>query len=93
MVDFNIQFNKHDKTYKVGETIHLKIYISVVERFKVRNLYCRFYGAGSTYWVERNKVDDDYAQEEYFKHDVNLVGSDHGNSVKNDSSNYSILFF
>lgn len=104
MVSFTFDFDKPDKKYKAGDTIHCKINVSIFSKFKARSLSIRFKGIAHTEWtksrtVTRNgkshTVHDRYTgDEEYFRVYQYMFGTQNANEqeVAAGTHNYNVSF-
>lgn len=52
MASFTFVFNKPDKKYKPGDTIHCQVQVIVSSTFKARSLSVRFKGVKHTQWTK-----------------------------------------
>lgn len=91
MVSFRIEFDKQDKKYKPGQTIHCKVYIIVHSKFKARFLSIRFLGVAHTEWKSTRYHTNRHTgprkrftgDEQYFRQYINFVGQHNGKIYTN----------
>lgn len=90
MVSFTFEFDKPDKKYLAGDTVHCKIQVTVFSKFKARSLSIRFKGFAHTEWTKSRTVTsngksrtvhDRYTgDEEYFRSYQYMFGNQNASS-------------
>lgn len=83
MTSFSIQFDKVDKKYKPGDTIHCNVHITVTEKFQARSLSVQFLGVVHTEWtqvgrIRRKKIHTFTGDEIFFDHRHYMTGKKNG---------------
>lgn len=78
MTSFNILFDKEDNAYKGGETVTVKVRVTVCKRFKARSLSLEFFGQAHVEFVIGNIRYTGIAK--YFNHCHYFFGEKNGNS-------------
>ena len=77
MASFTIQFNKPNKKYNAGESVHCKILIVIHSKFKARSLTLRFLGVAHTEWTKSGHGNSRIlyvGHQEYFRKYINFFG-------------------